>query len=204
MDVNMNVIYKAMGPHGTNCYIISDAEHSIIIDPGINSTQWVIENAKNPVAILNTHGHFDHIWSNQELKEHFQIPLYVPKDDVFMLDSEQFGMQVPPSIPDIIVENGESFELAGFNFKFHHFPGHTPGTSMIEFDDCCFSGDFIFHGSVGRTDFPFSNPNDMKKSIQNFINDFNDNKIIYPGHNGTTNVLEAKSMLPRWLMYLDN
>jgi glyoxylase-like metal-dependent hydrolase (beta-lactamase superfamily II) len=198
----MDVIFKPMGPYQTNCYIISDGEHSIIIDPGISATGWVMENAKNPIAILNTHGHFDHVWSNQTLKEYFKIPLYTPEDDIFMLTQQQFDMDVPPSHADVIVKRDESFELAGFKFTFHHFPGHTPGNSMIEFENCFFSGDFIFNGGIGRTDFPFSSPDDMKKSIQKFLANFSENKTIYPGHNDATDVNSAKSMLPQWLLYL--
>ena len=64
----MDIKVHPMGDYGTNCYIVSIDEKDFIIDPGVGATAWVKQNAKNPVAVLNTHGHFDHVWSNQEVK----------------------------------------------------------------------------------------------------------------------------------------
>jgi len=72
----MTIKTEAMGVYQTNCYIVTIDKKDIIIDAGVGATPWIIKNVTNPIAILNTHGHFDHIWSNAELKKHFNIPIY--------------------------------------------------------------------------------------------------------------------------------
>ena len=86
-----------MGDYQTNCYIVTIDEKDFIIDPGVGATKWVKQNVKNPVAILNTHGHFDHVWSNKEVKELYNIKLYTPKDDTFMLEKDPYGFGMTPS-----------------------------------------------------------------------------------------------------------
>ena len=190
-----------MGAYQTNCYIITIDDKDIIIDPGMDATSWVLENTTNPIAILNTHGHFDHVWSNKELKEKLSIPIYCPMDDCFMLTDDPMGHGVPPSKVDIKVEENQAFVLDGLKFKFHHFPGHTPGCSMIEIEDCLFSGDFIFAGSIGRVDFPFSNPADMKKSLKRVLTWTQDFKV-YSGHGNPTTLFKEKESLTSWLNYI--
>ena len=197
----MTIKMQPMGPYQTNCYIISDNDVDLIIDPGVGATSWVISNTTKPVAILNTHAHFDHVWSNQELKDKLNIPIYCPKDDCFMLESDPIGHGTPPSKADIEVENDETFDLNGIKVKFHHFPGHTPGCSAISVGEHLFSGDFIFDGSIGRVDFPYSSPQDMKKSIKKVLK-WEDNFIVYPGHGPKTTLDKQKQSLKAWLNYI--
>ncbi len=197
----MNIKSAPMGDYQTNCYIVTVDGKDVIIDPGMGATSWVLENVKNPIAILNTHGHFDHVWSNKELKEKLNIPIYCPKDDCFMLENDPFSQGTPSSKADIKVKDDEEFDIDGFKFKFHHFAGHTPGCSTIEIEDCLFSGDFIFDGSIGRTDFPYSNPQDMKKSINKILAWDKDFKV-YTGHGGSTTLENQKQSLKNWLNYI--
>ena len=190
-----------MGDYQTNCYIITVKDKDFIIDPGIGATQWVVQNVKNPVAILNTHGHFDHVWSNSELKKILNIPIYVPKDDAFMLKDDPFGQNTPKSIPDVEVEGDQEFEIEGVKVKYIHFAGHTPGCSVIEIDECFFSGDFIFANSIGRVDFPNSSPQDMKKSIKKFLKIDYDKKL-YPGHGEASTIKKEQSRVGVWLEYI--
>ncbi len=198
----MDIKFKPMGQYQTNCYIVSLDGKDIIIDPGVDAFSWIKDNAKNPIAILNTHGHFDHVWSNNEVKEYFNIPIYCPKDDVFMLENDPFSQGTPKSVADFEVEHDEVIILNGTNITFHHFAGHTPGCSAIEIGDNLFSGDFIFKGSIGRVDFPYSNSSDMKKSINKVLSwekDFN----IYSGHGEPTTLNNEKESLKSWLNYLN-
>jgi len=190
-----------MGAYQTNCYIVSDSSGEIIIDPGVGATKWVLQNIKNPLAILNTHGHFDHIWSNKELKERLNVPIYCPEDDAFMLDSDPFGQGTPSSKADVLVKGDKSFKLGNFKVKYLHFPGHTPGCSAIEIGENFFSGDFIFARSIGAVDFPYSSPKDMKKSIKKFL-DIKYNKKVYTGHGNHTTIKEEQRTLPAWLDFL--
>lgn len=194
----MQVQRQPMGPYQTNCYIITVEGKDFIIDPGVDATPWVIEHATNPVAVLNTHGHFDHVWSNTAVKEHFNIPLYCPKEDIPLLENDPFNQGTPPSHPDVAVLPDENFTLEGINFSFMHFPGHTPGCSMIRFSEHIFSGDFIFEGSIGRWDFPMSSAEAMRSSLQKFLTlDFD--AILYPGHGDTTTIDKEQQNTPLWL-----
>lgn len=187
-----------MGPYQTNCYIVTFNDKDIIIDPGVGATQWVMENVTNPVAILNTHGHFDHVWSNQELKEKLNIPLYTPKKDVFLLQNSTFMPDLPPSFPDVEVEGDQTVDIEGIKVTFRHFPGHCPGCSTIEIGDAMFSGDFIFEQSIGRVDFPYSSPEDMKASLKKF-KQIDYDKKVYPGHGNATTIAREQQNVDYWI-----
>jgi hydroxyacylglutathione hydrolase len=194
----MQIKAQPMGDYQTNCYIAIIAGKDFIIDPGVGATQWVLDNITNPVAILNTHGHFDHVWSNDELQKKLKIPLYTPKGDVMLLSSSDWMPGLPPSTPDVEVEPNQEFDFDGVKVKFHHFPGHCPGCSMIEIADAIFSGDFIFERSIGRCDFPYSSSEDMKASLQRFKKlDFD--KTLYPGHGGTTTIKQEQQYSDYWI-----
>jgi len=197
----MRIKHRAFGAYQTNCYILSDAKSDIIIDPGVGATKWVKENVTNPLAILNTHGHFDHIWSDCELKKDLNIPVYIPKDDAFMLEKDIFNQSQPVCDANVLVERDEVFDINGIIVKYIFFPGHTPGCSVIEIDKYWFSGDFIFEGSIGRVDFPYSNPNDMKNSLEKFLKITYDRKI-YTGHGNVTTIKNEQKNVPYWLNYL--
>ena len=197
----MQIKYQPMGMYQTNCYIVTIDNKDIIIDPGVGATFWVKKNVKNPIAILNTHGHFDHVWSNSELQKELKIPLYTPKDDAFLLSEATFMPNLPPSYPDVEILPDETINLDGIKVKFLHFPGHTPGCSVIEIEDSWFSGDFIFQRSIGRTDFPYSNPEDMKKSLLRF-KEIDYDKTVYPGHGDKTTIKEEQQYVDYWIPQL--
>jgi glyoxylase-like metal-dependent hydrolase (beta-lactamase superfamily II) len=197
----MEIKMQPMGAYQTNCYIVTCEGKDFIIDPGVDATAWVKKNVKNPIAILNTHGHFDHVWSNHELATQLNVPLYCPKKDAFMLEDDPFGQGTPSSKPDVLVNDDESFHFDGVEVKYHFFPGHTPGCSAIEIEDALFSGDFIFKGSIGRVDFPYSEPEDMKKSLHKILL-WNKQIKIYPGHGMPTSLEEENNSLKNWINYL--
>lgn len=197
----MDIKVQPMGSYQTNCYIVTINEKDFIIDPGMGATNWVKQNVKNPVAILNTHGHFDHVWSNQELSEELDLKIYCPVEDAFMLQENQHGMDMPQSIPDVMVKSDEVFDFDGIEVKFHFFPGHTRGCSAIQIENSLFSGDFIFNGSIGRVDFPYSNPEDMIESIHKVLQ-WKEDVDIYPGHGPKTSLSKERNSLKNWINYL--
>ncbi len=197
----MIVKKQPMGPYQTNCYIVSVDEKDFIIDPGVDALEWVKNNVKNPIAILNTHGHFDHVWSNQAVKDALKIPIYVPKDDAFMLKKDPFGQGTPPSEPDVLISGDEILMLEGVKIAYLHMPGHTPGNSVIMIGEGMFSGDFVFENSIGRVDFPYSSPADMKKSIKKFLALPYD-KTVYPGHGNNTSIQVEQGRIGNWLNYI--
>ncbi len=194
----MEIKIQPMGSYQTNCYIVTVDGKDFIIDPGIDATEWVLNNVTNPVAILNTHGHFDHVWSNAEVKEALKIPLYCPKDDVFMLMEDPLGQGTPKSTPDYKVVGDEELVLDGVKIKYRHFPGHTPGNSIIEIGDIWLSGDFLFQQSIGRWDFPASSGEDMVKSLEKAM-EIEGDYTLYPGHGLSTTLKAEQKVIPFWI-----
>lgn len=202
----MKIKSKPMGEYQTNCYIVETKNGEFVIDPGMGAVAWVLQNVSNPIAVLNTHGHFDHIWSNAQVAQNLKIPIYCPKDDVFMLSRDPFGMDMEPSVADFEVLPDFIFEFGQTKVTFHFFPGHTPGCSAIEIEEDgeskLFSGDFIFQGSIGRVDFPYSNPKDMIQSIEKILKWERDIEI-YCGHGAATKLSFERKNLLAWLGYLN-
>ena len=194
----MEILVKPCGDFYTNCYIV---DRKIIIDPGVGAFDFVKEHVKDPIAIINTHGHFDHIWDNKKIKEYFNIPIFIHKNDAFMLEKDPFGYNPSPVKGDILLDEGV-YKIGDYDVLIRHFPGHTLGSITIEIGDEMFSGDFIFDGSIGRVDFPYSNPKQMKESIKKFLEIPYDKRIL-PGHGPTTTIKKAKKFLPMWLDYIN-
>ena len=194
----MQIKIQPMGVYQTNCYIVTIEGKDIIIDPGVDATKWVVANVSNPVAILNTHGHFDHVWSNAEVQKALNIPIYCPKEDVFMLTDDPLGQGTPPSKPNYEISGDEVLDIQGIKVTYRHFPGHTPGCSVIEIGDVWFSGDFLFEQSIGRWDFPASSGEDMIKSLKRVMT-IEQNYTIYPGHGGSTTLKAEQQVIPYWI-----
>ncbi|MEA1893562.1 MAG: MBL fold metallo-hydrolase [Campylobacterota bacterium] len=197
----MQIKVQPMGIYQTNCYVVSVDAKDFIIDPGVDAMGWIEKNVTNPVAILNTHGHFDHVWSNAEVQKRLGIKLYTPKGDVAMLKESSWMKDLPPSTPDVIVDDNQEFDFDGVKVKFRHFPGHCPGCSTIEIGDAMFSGDFIFERSIGRTDLPYSSPSDMKDSLERFKK-LSYDKTVYPGHGPTTTIKQEQQYADYWIQNL--
>ena len=194
----MQIKVQPMGMYQTNCYIVSVEGKELIIDPGVNALEWIKENVTNPIAVLNTHGHFDHVWSNAEIKEKLKIPIYCPKDDLFMLTDDPLNQGTPKSSADYLVDGDEELILNNVKIKFRHFPGHTPGCSIIEIDDIWLSGDFLFQQSIGRWDFPSSSGKEMIKSLEKAMKIAGD-FTIYPGHGLSTTLKAEQKVIPFWI-----
>ena len=198
----MQIKIQPMGPYQTNCYIVTVDGKDFIIDPGVDATEWVLRHVTHPVAILNTHGHFDHVWSNASLKEALRIPIYCPKGDAFMLTSDPLSQGTPPSHPDYLIDGDESLTIEGVKVRFRHFAGHTPGCSIIEIGDVWFSGDFLFAQSIGRWDFPASSGEEMVASLQK-ASLITENYTIYPGHGMSTTLKEEQKIMGYWIKQVE-
>jgi len=194
----MQIKIQPMGVYQTNCYIVTVEGKDLIIDPGVDATEWVMKHVANPVAILNTHGHFDHVWSNAALKQQLNIPLYCPQEDIFMLTDDPLGQGTPKSIPDHEITGDTQLDIQGIKVRYRHFPGHTPGCSIIEISDVWFSGDFLFEQSIGRWDFPASNGEDMIRSLEKAMQ-IKEDYTIYPGHGMSTTLKAEQRVIPYWI-----
>lgn len=197
----MQILQQACGAYETNCYILNTDEGEFIIDPGVNALNFIQKHVKKPLAILNTHGHFDHIWDNARVKKEYNIPIYIHKNDEFML-KDPFEKGFEPSKADFLVQDENELELFGTKFKFHFLPGHTPGCTMIEIvgQNIMFSGDFLFYRSIGRWDFPYSDANLMKQSLEKVMA-YKEDYHLLPGHGQATSLKEEQEHFPSWFRY---
>ena len=196
----MKILTKAFGEYVTNCYILKGEQGDLVIDPGEGSFDWVMQNTGKIAAVLNTHGHYDHVYDDAKLQR-TGAKIYIHESDAFMLRADPFKTLQEPLQPDVLVSDGQEFALGGFNVKFHLFAGHTPGSCMIEAGGAIFSGDVIFKGSIGRWDFPFSNGEQMRESLHKILQikgDF----TLYPGHGPNTSLAAERPNLKYFLQLL--
>jgi len=140
----------------------------------------------------------DIITQTSAVKKALHIPIYSPKKDIFMLSSDPLGQGTPKSTADYEVTGDETLTIEGIELKFRHFPGHTPGCSIIEINDVWFSGDFLFAQSIGRWDFPSSSGEEMAKSIEKALK-IKEDYTVYPGHGLSTTLKAEQKVLPFWL-----
>ena len=184
-----------VGQLKANCYLIVDDAHErvLIIDPGDDADyiQRVVSDLDvTPIALIATHGHFDHILAVTELKLAYNIPFIMHKKDEFLLQRMQSSAKhftgistLPASNVDIPLKKGKT-KLGNFEFEVIETPGHTPGSVSLYFKevDSIFVGDVMFaDGNVGRTDFSYARPLDLNTSIFR-IKDLPKGTTIYPGH----------------------
>jgi hydroxyacylglutathione hydrolase len=183
-------------PFGTNCWLIADegSDNAVVVDPGFSPDRiraLLDAVGKRPAAVLATHGHFDHIGSAGSFCGD-DVPLYIHEADASALtDPEGWGagMPVPPApVKDLrTVLEGDMLEFAGFQIEVMHTPGHTPGSVCFRTNGFVVSGDLVFAGSIGRSDFPNSSPRDMDVSLRRFLT-LPDPLPVYPGHGPDTTV----------------
>ena len=181
----MNIEKYVMGEVATNTYILSIGNDCIIIDPASRSEKIIeILGERNLLAILLTHGHFDHIKGVDGLYKKYNVPVYLHKDDEALARDKNsglmFGINSYITCPIEHVEE-KKYEIGPFKFEVIYTPGHTPGSIIYKFDDFIITGDTLFKGSVGRTDLPGGNARILKDSLQIFKN-LDKDYYILPGH----------------------
>lgn len=178
----------------TNCYIVSKDNKALIIDPGAKAERILAALGDlTVIAILLTHGHFDHIGAINDLRNHFSCPIYLSEDDVPLLRDPQLNYSFPKRfILDVkTLPYPNKLVLADFQIEILETPGHTNGSVCLIIDDAMFSGDTLFMQSVGRTDLKTGNPTKMKQSLRK-ISALDHNYRVYPGHDDPTTLNEEK------------
>jgi glyoxylase-like metal-dependent hydrolase (beta-lactamase superfamily II) len=197
-----------VGQIGTNCYFLCNTEtkQMLIVDPGDQAKQLsekIAESGYTPVAILLTHGHFDHIMAVDALRSEYQIPVYAGEYEREMLESpeaEMIGLGTLKGnyAADTYVKDGQVLTLAGFLIKVFHTPGHTPGGVCYYLPDeqILMSGDTLFCGSVGRTDFPGGSMSQLVRSVQEKLFTLPEEVKVYPGHERSTSIAFEKQYNP--------
>ena len=190
-----------VGPVQTNCYfaVNDDTKEVIIIDPGASAKQLaekIKEQGLKPVAILLTHGHFDHATGAQEFADEFGgIPIYAYEAEAETLKDPELNASwmMGQSLifkADKFLKDEQEIDLAGFHIRVLFTPGHTPGGCCYYFpyEDVLFSGDSLFCMSIGRTDFKKGSMSDLVRAIKEKIMVLPDRTTVYPGHNDITSI----------------
>ena len=189
-----NVQRLVLGAYETNCYILCGEEACIVIDPGYEPEQVLdAVNAlgKKVAAILLTHGHFDHVGGVREIFAQTDCDIYLCPAECSMPEQMTAG---PLCYTNSYTE-GDVLHIAGLTLRVLHTPGHTPGSVCLQWEDMIFSGDTLFAGSCGRTDFPGGSWEELKKSLsrlKNLEGDF----IICPGHGEATRLSNERLYNP--------
>ncbi len=220
----MLVVGFPAGPWGTNCWVLATGkgEQCVVVDPGKDAAPGiedaVREQGLDPVAVLLTHGHIDHVWSVVPVCGARGIPAYIHPDDRSMLADPLAGIsaqtaQMLASMTDgklaagepddvRLLTDGAVLELAGLELVVDHAPGHTRGSVMFRqagaegVPPLLLSGDVLFEGSIGRTDLPGGDHEAMLASLARKVLPLDDETVVLPGHGGTTTIGDERATNP--------
>jgi len=212
------------GPWGTNCWILapSAGEQCVVVDPGKDAApgieEAVREHGLDPVAVLLTHGHIDHVWSVVPVCGARGIPAYLHPDDRALLTDPMAGISgqtrdLLATMTDGVLATGEPddlrelsdglrLDLAGLSLTVDHAPGHTRGSVMFRragedgVPPVLVSGDVLFEGSIGRTDLPGGDHAAMLRSLGTKVLPLEDETVVLPGHGGSTTVGRERAANP--------
>ncbi len=194
----------------TNCFVVhcKDTSQAAIIDPGLSDQseideiiQYITANSLEPKFIINTHGHPDHTCGNQALKDRYHIPICVHQGDAYMLGesgketAHYFGFDCLSPPADILLKEGSYVKFGEVTLCVVHTPGHSFGSVVLIGETEVFTGDTLFAGSIGRTDFPASSDREMQVSLRR-LHSLPDYFVVCPGHGPTTTMGEEKRVNP--------
>lgn len=189
------------GPVETNGYLIADHTGGVAaaIDAPAGVTDAYLKQAnewRTPIRyILNTHGHWDHVWDNAELRRRTGAQLGVHRDSAPLLQLQQarwFGVAevMEPSQPDFFLEHGQTITVGNLRLEVRAAPGHCPGSVVlwVPSENVVFAGDVLFAGSVGRTDLPGGDMDTLLQSIREQLLTLDDTVRVLPGHGPATTI----------------
>ena len=196
----MQIKSAVLGMAATNCYfaINKETKETLIIDPaasGERLIRFLTTEGLKPVAMLLTHGHVDHILAVNDLRERFGIPVYAHEAEKAVLTSTRYNLSTMFGTSltidaDVYLKDGQKITLAGFEITVLHTPGHTPGGCCfyIPSEKVLFSGDTLFHYSIGRTDFPGGSMSQLVRAIKEKLFVLPEDTNVLPGHESATQI----------------
>jgi len=199
-----------VGVAQANCYILSLEDRALIVDPGDEAQKimtYLATKGLNPVAILLTHGHFDHISALEEVQKKYEIPVYVHQDETEYLTDPNYNLsekagRTPIAIKDLsayhFITVDKEIELLGQVIEVRHVPGHSLGSIAFYFkaDGIVIAGDALFKGSIGRTDLIGGNHEQLINSVETKLFTLPDSTIVYSGHGPATTIIDEKRTNP--------
>ena len=210
--MSFSIEHYVVGPVATNCYFMinDDTGEAIVVDPGAAAkslSEKLREGSHTPVAVLLTHGHFDHAGGVEELLRQFSgedIPVYAYRGERQVLEdpglnlSGGMGGHAETYHATDYLEDGDEFTAAGFDIRLLYTPGHTPGGCCfyLQNQGICFTGDTLFCGSVGRSDFPGGSASQLVSAIREKLLVLPDDTVCYPGHDSVTTIGDEKKYNP--------
>ena len=197
----------SVGPLQVNCFVVAcqKTREAMVIDPGGEGPQilHLAESSGYQVKqIVNTHGHFDHIGANQQVKDATGAVLMMHEADLPMLQNarnhaQAYGLTVSPSPdPDKFLNEGDVFSVGEQSFSVFHVPGHSPGSICLLSDGHLFVGDVLFAGSIGRTDLPGGDFDALVEGVREKLFRLPAETIVHPGHGPDTTIGREKQMNP--------
>ncbi|MEE2954362.1 MAG: MBL fold metallo-hydrolase [Bacteroidota bacterium] len=192
--------------------VYDDTKECIIIDPGCYTeteketlTSFIYQNQLNPTKLINTHCHIDHILGNEFVMKKFGLDLEIHKEELFILQNsleiaKMYGFfeYIQPTKPPSFIREGDKISFGDSRLNVLFTPGHSPGhiSLLNKKQNILISGDVVFQGSIGRTDLPNGDYNQLIKSIKQKILPLADKLQIYPGHGPVTNLSFEKKHNP--------
>jgi hydroxyacylglutathione hydrolase len=207
----MKIDRLILGEFQTNCYVVRQDEAAVdcvVTDPGLDPDAllaFLSQHQLNPVAVILTHGHVDHIAGVPALRQEYpDIRVYIHKADAGLLAdpeanlSAAFGVPVETEPAEVLLQEGDTIDEAGVRLKVLHTPGHTRGGICLyaESDTLVFSGDALFADSVGRADFLGGDMDQLIDSIRTKLLTLPDKTVVYPGHGMRTTIAREKRVNP--------
>jgi glyoxylase-like metal-dependent hydrolase (beta-lactamase superfamily II) len=199
-----------LGDFQTNCFVVTvpDSPRCWIVDCGYEPDpmlDYVRDTGLEPIAMLLTHCHSDHIAGIDAALGRFgPLPIHVHRaelgwcSDPLLNMSAMLGVRVQVTEPDEVLEDGQTLELEGTTWRVVHAPGHSPGSVLFVHDESsqAIVGDTLFAGSIGRFDFPTSVAADLRRTILDVLMTLPDDMTIYPGHGPATTIGAERSSNP--------
>ena len=190
----MNIAVLQLGYLQANCYLVSDNGRCAIVDPGDWGSRLAdrLDSLKlEPACVLLTHGHFDHVGAVEGLLARYpDLPVYLHEADTHLTPELCRGLRW-----NRFYGEGDTVTMEGLTFRVLHTPGHTPGSVCLQCGDVLFSGDTLFAGSCGRTDFPLGDHRQMEQSLQRLVT-LPEQLRVLPGHGGETTMGREKRCNP--------
>jgi hydroxyacylglutathione hydrolase len=196
-----------VGPIQANCFILGDekTQKAVVIDPGDEAQRILAGLQKQALQlkyIINTHGHFDHVGANKALKEKTGVPILIHRAEAPLLaqlssSAAVWGMQVDDSPPaDRLLEDGDKISFGEITLEVIHTPGHSLGGISLYTPKDLFVGDTLFAGSIGRTDFPGGDYDQLISGVRTRLFVLGDDVKVYPGHGPATTIGQERRYNP--------